>query len=230
MTRGFIVRMASVCLAVAAVFFFLGCAQQQRQVVTSPAKRPCSVDKLAVAPFQIPWACDVPMEVSCPITGELFPQSDLPAAARVELTSRLPVAVEKVFHCPLVLPSTVAGALPVQPGRSGQAVREALAQAARKVGAQTVIAGTVFSYQERIGGTAGIKQPASVYFNLYAIEAKTAKILWQGTFRETQKSLTEDLFRMGDFFERGGKWLSAAELSEAGMIKLLSRMRVSAEE
>ena len=219
---------ALACLAVLAGGL-LGCAGTDHRT-HEVAKRPCPVDKLALAPFQTPWPSDRPLEVLCPISGDLFPEAVIPEAARVELTGALPRAVEKAFHCPLVLPSAVAGALPVRPGRSGQAVRAALARAARKVGAQTIIAGTVFRYRERVGTGAGIKEPASVYLNLYAIEARTGTIIGQGSFRETQQSLSENLFKMGDFFERGGRWLTAAELSEAGMVKLLSRMALTAGE
>ena len=229
MIRGLPSRIVLGCLAVALCGLW-GCATTNDQALSSVKRRPCPVEKLALAPFQTPWPCAEPMEVACPITGELYPESVLPEAARRELTEALPMAVEKAFHCTLVPPATVAGALPVRPDQSGQAVREALAQAARKVGAQTIIAGTVFSYRERVGTGAGIQKPASVYLNLYSIDAKTAKILWQGSFKETQRSLTENLFQMGDFFQRGGRWLTAAELGEAGMIKLLSRMKLSAEE
>lgn len=208
----------------------LGCAETNDRAMSKVTRRPCPVEKLALAPFQEPWACSEPMEVACPITGELYPESVLPEAARRELTTALPTAVEKVFHCTLIPPATVAGALPVRPDQSGRAVREALAQAARKVGAEAIIAGTVFRYEERIGSGAGIQKPASVYLNLYSIDAKTAKILWQGSFKETQRSLSENLFQMGDFFQRGGRWLTAAELGEAGMIKLLTRMRLTQEE
>ena len=229
MTRGFFTWIVASCLAVMLTGVF-GCAVTDRQALSSATRRPCPVEKVALAPFQTPRPCDEPLEVACPVTGELFPKSVLPPSARVELTAVLPKAVEKALLCSIVSPSTVAGALPVMPLRSGPDVRAALARAARKVGAQTIIAGTVFRYRERVGGGAGIKSPASVYFNLYSIDAKTARILWQGTFRETQKSLTENLFLMGDFFERGGRWLTAAELSESGMIKLLTRMKLSAEE
>jgi len=190
--------------------------------------RPCPVEKLALAPFQVPWPCTDPDEVACPVSGEIFPRAVVPSTARQELTSVLPSAAEGVYSCPLVLPNSLAGALPAMPSSTGPAVVEALAEAGRKVGAETVIVGTVFRFQERVGTEAGITQPASVELALYAIDTQTRTVVWQGMFSETQRSLSENLFQMGDFFQRGARWLTAAELGRAGMVKLISRMRFKA--
>ena len=203
----------------------VGCAQT-KSARTVP--RPCPVEKLALAPFQEPWPCADPEEVACPVSGEIFPRAVVPATARRELTRMLPGAAERVFSCPLVLPSSLAGALPSIPSSAGPAVVGALARAGRKVGAEAVIVGTVFRYRERVGNQAGITQPASVEIALYAIDTKSETVIWQGMFSETQRSLSENLFQMSDFIERGGRWLSAAELGQAGMVKLISRMRLTA--
>jgi hypothetical protein len=116
------------------------------------------------------------------------------------------------------------------PGSAGAAVVEALAQAGRKMGAETVIVGTVFRFRERVGTQAGVTQPASVELALYAIDTKSRTVIWQGMFSETQQSLSENLFQMGDFFKRGARWLTAAELGQAGMTKLISRMRLKAPQ
>lgn len=213
-------------LAILTTALLAGCAQTRTNEDRFGHRRPCPVKALALAPIQTPWPGGVAGEVIDPITGEIFRFSKMPENVRAQVTAELPRAAEAVYNCPLIPPAKLAGALPKMPDRPGALVRMALAEAGRKVGATTVIAGTIFRFRERIGSEAGVEQAASVYLGLYAIDAQTGHILEQRFFEETQRSLAENLLRAGDFFSRGGRWLTAAELSRTGMIKLISRMRI----
>jgi TolB-like protein len=62
-----------------------------------------------------------------------------------------------------------------------------------------------------------VETAASVGFGIHLIRVHDGRLLWSRQFDETQKSLSEDLFRLGTFVKRGGAWLTAQELSRFGL-------------
>ncbi len=205
------------------VFLAAGCAEAPSYRPATPS-RPCPVEVLALAPFQAAWVNPDGQGVTCPISGEIFVGEKVPTSALVELSNLLPEVVEEVLTCQVVRPSRLAGQLPVQPEQAGEPIRLALAQATRKVKAEAVLAGTIFRWRERQGTSFGVSEPASVSLGLYLIDAKDGAIRWQAFFEETQRSLSENLLQAGAFLKRGGRWLTAAELSRSGIIQLLDRL------
>ena len=99
-------------------------------------------------------------------------------------------------------------------------------QRARQIGkllnTSTVLLGSVTTFVEREGSALGIRKPASVGFTVQLIHAEDGHLLWKAGYHETQKSLMEDLSAFRLFFRRGSRWLTAAELSEDGIERLLS--------
>jgi hypothetical protein len=85
----------------------------------------------------------------------------------------------------------------------------------------TVLFGSVTTYVEREGTALGIRKPASVGFTVQLIHAEDGHLLWKASYYETQKSLMEDITAFRLFFKRHGRWLTAAELSEDGIERLL---------
>ena len=90
--------------------------------------------------------------------------------------------------------------------------------------ADAIITGRVLRYRERIGGDIGVKSPASVAFVLDLIDVQRGDIAWSGRFDETQKSLTENIFSLGDARERGFKWLTAEQLMQDGVRKVVQQL------
>ena len=86
-----------------------------------------------------------------------------------------------------------------------------------ELGVDFVIVGNVWRFRERVGTAYAIQQPASVAFNLYLVEMAGGKAIWQTSFVETQRSLSEDLLRLPRFFRRGAKWLTVEELARDGI-------------
>jgi hypothetical protein len=85
------------------------------------------------------------------------------------------------------------------------------------LGANVVMGGYVWRYRDRKGGAYAAETTASVGFVLYLIDVSSGKMLWQGAFEETQRSLSENILDAKKFFERGGKWLTADELAHFGI-------------
>src|SRR3990167_1987824 len=131
--------------------------------------------------------------------------------------------------------STVA-ALPNWQIVSDREVREVLSMVpqgadsarARKLGemvyADAVISGRVRRYQERVGEEWGVKRPASVAFVLELWDVKRGDLIWSGQFDESQRPLSENIFALGAFPQRGGKWLTAEELTLEGVKKAVNQL------
>jgi len=100
-----------------------------------------------------------------------------------------------------------------------------LATRARAVGkevkADAVLFGTVSRYVEREGTEFGARRPAAVGFELHLISVQSGKILWNGSFDETQQPLSSNLFRWWQFWRGGPRWFTAQEFTRYGAEHLL---------
>ncbi|NDV23632.1 hypothetical protein [Desulfovibrio sp. JC022] len=67
-------------------------------------------------------------------------------------------------------------------------------------------------------------QPASVIIDLFLIDVNNRRIIRRFHYDETQQPLTENMLEAGTFFKRGGKWVTAMQLTdealETGLMEL----------
>jgi hypothetical protein len=100
---------------------------------------------------------------------------------------------------------------------------------ARRLGelvyADAVLFGTVHRFRERVGEEFGVKSPASVAFTLYLMDVKKGDIVWSAHFDETQRPLSDNIFAIGQFTQRGAKWLKAEELAQDGINKAIAQLQ-----
>ena len=92
-----------------------------------------------------------------------------------------------------------------------------------KLNANLIVAGNVWRYKDKVGGSRGVQSPSSVAFAIYLIEVSSGKLLWKSAFSETQKSLSENVLEARSFFKRGAKWLTANELAQFGVKELFEK-------
>jgi hypothetical protein len=205
------------------------CAGEETRKNVRPV-RPCPVEVLALAPFQAGIPSEEEGGVVCPICAEIFVGERIAEKDLATITALLPATVESAFSCQFIQPSRLAWQMPSEiPQNPGLAVRQVIAKAGREVGAEAVLVGVLFRFEERQGSDMGITRAASVSLALYLIDVRDASIIWQGFFNETQKSLSENLFKLSQFFQRGGRWLTASELAQFGILELLERVPVRVE-
>lgn len=96
------------------------------------------------------------------------------------------------------------------------------ARIARRIGESTSSDGVLmvhtFRFRQRV---ASKHQPSSVAFDFRLFATATGRTLCSGRFDETQQTLTENLFKIGTWFKRGNKWLTAEQLAREGVMKML---------
>ena len=97
-------------------------------------------------------------------------------------------------------------------------------QVGKELNADFVFIGYLFRFEERIGSRIGADRPASVGFDVHLFRLTDERMVWEGKFDETQRPLSENLFKIGSFFRRKASWLTAEELASVGMDEVLRRL------
>jgi len=86
----------------------------------------------------------------------------------------------------------------------------------------------IYRFEERRGGNFAVEKPASVGFHMHLMEGKTVGLIFG--FDEYQQPLFENVLDFGKFVHRGGKWVTAEQLSAEGIEKGLDEMQEALKE
>jgi hypothetical protein len=100
--------------------------------------------------------------------------------------------------------------------------RRLLVEMGKSVHAGAVVMGTIYRFQQRVGTGLSVSTPASVAFAMELIRVADGRVIWNRAFDETQRGLDQDLFKLGSFLKRGGTWLTAEELANAGLREIMA--------
>ncbi len=87
-----------------------------------------------------------------------------------------------------------------------------------------IIEGYVYKFIERKGSEFSVQEPATVHFVVVIRNAITGEIIWQKEYYEKQKELSKNLLNVFSFFKRKGRWLTALELAEHGINKIVNEL------
>jgi hypothetical protein len=204
---------------VLAAICVLGCA------ASAPRRpRPLDIETVLVLPFSMAtqhyeigttvrcFECDVTVQ-----TGSIEGRAD-------EFMNRELVAFLKEKTPYTAIPfSTVKGISSKNPSQDLRgADRRLLVQMAKSVHADAVLMGTIYRFQKRVGTGLSVSTPASVAFAMELIRVADGRVIWNRAFDETQRGLDQDLFKLGSFLRRGGTWLTAEELANAGLHEIMA--------
>jgi hypothetical protein len=201
--------------------FFSGCATGQQ--VQKPSE-PIEMGDILVMPFQnLHQTCGIDISFRCPFAGAIYEISEVKEGAGEFLTDNLFSRLQSREDLSLIEPEQALGARSAVLSKSmGElSEKELVLETARIAGAESVIVGRVFLYRERVGTPYSVETPASVAFDLLLIRVSDGQLLWVGRFNETQKSLFENLFRLGLFIKRSARWLTADELADYGLAEVM---------
>lgn len=85
------------------------------------------------------------------------------------------------------------------------------------LGVDYLVVPQLLFWHELEGGPAGTRDPASVMLDIYVLDIAEHGVAARYRFDETQVSLAENVLTFDKFVQRGGKWLTAAQLAEWGI-------------
>ncbi len=193
----------------------------------APGAAPAGVDAVLVLPFQdMSKVYDADAHVRCPLCGQVFQIGEVAEYGPDVLTDHLSRLLDARADLQTAPPAQARGIRSELLDAHGTEIldRFLFVEIGRRTGADAVMAGYVYRFRERVGASYGVDAPASVAFDLHLIRSADAAIIWSGHFDETQQPLTDDLFKLESFLQRKGRWVSATEMAEAGLEKMLQRV------
>lgn len=200
----------SISILILSIFFYTGCSTKYVSTAVVPNWKEVKIAKIIVIPFLAAPEGDQKGLRSAKVGPNGVTQVYSTFYSQFEGLGYLSVPYDEVDKDKLALPGPVSIDLVRSVGE--------------KTGGDAILTGVVTRYEEREGGPVGIKKPASVGFEARLISAKDGTILWTGKYAETQKSLTEDLSMVFIFIQRGGKWLTAEQLTRYGVSEMLKTL------
>ncbi len=105
-----------------------------------------------------------------------------------------------------------------------RAERDLWVEVGRALGADAVLGGFLYRFKDRTGQDYGVDEAASVAFDLHLVRVQDARIQWSGRIDETQQPLSNNIFNIKKFINRGGKWVTSREMARGGLKALLADM------
>lgn len=82
----------------------------------------------------------------------------------------------------------------------------------------------ILNWHERQGSGAGVTEPAHVRAEFYLINLKNKQIVKVVTFEEKQAGLVDNMLGVGDFFKRGGAWITAEQLTQEAILAAIKEL------
>ncbi|MDJ0669228.1 MAG: hypothetical protein QNJ61_18245 [Desulfobacterales bacterium] len=153
--------------------------------------------------------------VRSPITGRVFVTGPVTDQADRFMTDQLISRVQQDTELTTVPSRDAASILETLARIEGPQAsrRQQIARTGKRLGADGIILGHVYRFRERSGGGMASESPSSVAFDLYLIDCRQERVLWSAFYDYTQQALSENLGGIGNFFRRGGRWVTAEELA-----------------
>jgi hypothetical protein len=209
-------------------FFIVGMvflsACKSHVMVNETSELPTDIEKILLLPFSdMPAVYGENVNIRCPLSGNVYMTGKVAKGSVDMLTDHLVDLLKDSKDFKLIPPSQAEGVLPGFMSKDNIRLSELqlLIETGRALGADAVIVGHVYRFKERVGNKYSVDSPASVTFDLHLIHMDSGRLIWSGHFHETQRSLSEDLFQIGTFLRRKGKWITAKEMATSGLEDLI---------
>ena len=184
-----------------------------------------TVEKIAVMPFfKGMFGYRLNETLNIPISQLSYNLQNMPHGSAKILTELVNRSLQNRYDEKLI-PLSKVKETTAQTGYDGtrDTIQTVALKTGKALGTPLILAGNIWRFKERVGSAIGVRSPASIAFAIYLFDVPAGKMLWMAKFEETQRSLLENLLRIGAFFERGAKWLTASELASYGIKELINK-------
>jgi len=159
----------------------------------------------------------------CPVSGKVYEIGEVAEGAVEFLNDQLVSALTKHEGLVVIPPGQAEGEISALLSKKKTDVSELelLIKTGERFGAEAVLLNRVYRFVRRTGKPYAVESPASVGLDMLLVRTTDSRILWNGYVDETQQPLSENLFRIGSFIRRRGKWLTAEEIATEGIVDAL---------
>jgi TolB-like protein len=208
-----------VTIGIITLILLLSACKSNVVIPEAPAAK-SSIEKLLILPFKdLSSLYGKNVNVRCPLCGNVFSTGDVEIFAVDVLTDRLISIIKGRKDFELIPPGQAQGAMSVllSADKSELSERDILVKIGRALYADAVLVGHVYRFKDRVGTRYSVDSPASVAFDIHLIDVSKGSMLWVGHFDETQRTLSENLFKIGTFLRRKGSWITAEEMAVSGL-------------
>ena len=206
-----------------ALMAFLSACGRSNIVKEKPATL-YGIQKILILPFEdMSVVYGENKDVRCPVCGKVFTTGKVNIGVADMLTEHLTMLLDKRKDVQLIPSSYAQGAMSDLLAGSKKEINEKdlAIETGRSLHADAVLQGFLYRYQDRIGTEYSVDLPASVAFDIHLVRVKDGRILWSGHFDETQRPLSDNLFKLGAFLQRKARWITAKEMAISGLENML---------
>jgi hypothetical protein len=179
--------------------------------------------KLLIMPFKDMYQVYGMDTYRCPFTGRMHELGVVAASADDLMSEQLLIFIKNLEHYRPVLADSASGLIAEHIAGQDRISSEMdyLVAAGRDFGADLLLAGYLYRFEERIGSNYAAEAPASVAFSLILVDVNARNLLWARHFNKTQKALSDNLFELSDFIKRKGRWVTARQMALAGLEEMV---------
>ncbi len=211
--------MLIVCFSV--LVSMVGCAKDAAHTPEAPAGHQEICKRVVVLPFvDLGTAFGPDASVRGPLTRQVFVTDTVATHGELYMTKTLRRLLRAKSTIQWVTKDVPEAATP-----AGSVPRQELIQSLQSLGhkhkADGVLVGFLYAFRERQGSALSAKSPAYVAFELVLVSVKSGRLLWQPKFIERQEPLNQNLFELGKFMQRKGRWVTAREMATQALKEML---------
>lgn len=203
--------------------FTAGCHYQEGVSTSLQREGDVVFNRIAVVPFQqiIPDESGAKV-FRCPVCGAVFAADGVAPGAETAVENIFLSRIQKSGKFSVIDREKVAGVYrQLSSGAPKAQPEQLMRKLAAELGAEGVVVGYVFRYQQREGTPYSVKKPASVAYEIHLIRGSDGVQVWRGSFDRTQRTLMENILQLSSFFRQKGRWATAEELAGEGMDDIL---------
>lgn len=157
--------------------------------------------------------------VRSPLTGKVFITGPVTKEAPMRLAERMVALLETRPGYDVLPPGRTQGVYEQELSRGPSLFpdRQSVVRMGRRLGVDAVMVSHIYRFRERQGNRLAAELPASVAFDMQLVLTDSGRIVWNGHADETQSALSENLFQIGKFIQRQGRWITAEEMTSAAL-------------
>ena len=199
-----------------------------RAIHPEPERQASNIKSILILPFHdVSMLYESNIHVRCYLCGQVMSTGYVPDSAGPYLTSELISLMEKQQGYTILSSDgsqdLLSGMMSGPDNDAAAAYLNLYIDTGKRAGADALLIGHIFRFNERKGNRASVESPASVAFDLHLIDVESGRIVWTANFDQTQKPLSDNLLELGSFIKRGASWVTAEELALGGLEDILRR-------